>query len=127
MRPVGVDYEGGVLDGPARTAIHLTHRAGALILFLYLGILALLVLRRARYPVHRRLAQALVLALVLQVGLGIANIVAKLPLDLAVAHNGGAALLLLTVLTLVHALHPPGEAGPGRADLDRLARVRGAS
>ena len=104
MRPVGVDYEGGVLDGPARTAIHLTHRAGALILFLYLGILALLVLRRARYPVHRRLAQALVLALVLQVGLGIANIVAKLPLDLAVAHNGGAALLLLTVLTLVLSL-----------------------
>ncbi|MFZ1538571.1 MAG: COX15/CtaA family protein [Chromatiaceae bacterium] len=126
LRPVGVDYEGGVLDGPARTAIHLMHRTGALIVLLYLGSLAFLVLGRARNRVHRRLAQAMIFALVLQVGLGIANIIAKLPLDLAVAHNGGAALLLLTVLTLVHALNPPGEAGP-RADLDRLTRARGAS
>ncbi|MBP8198566.1 MAG: COX15/CtaA family protein [Chromatiaceae bacterium] len=126
LRPVGVDYEGGVLDGPARTAIHLTHRAGALIVFLYLGILALLVLRRAAYPVQRRLAQALLLVLLLQVGLGIANIVTKLPLDLAVAHNGGAALLLLTLLTLVHALHPLAEAGPGHTDRDRFTRPRGA-
>jgi cytochrome c oxidase assembly protein subunit 15 len=77
--------------------------------------------------VQRHLAQALILALVLQVGLGIANIVTKLPLDLAVAHNGGAALLLLTLLTLIHALYPAGEAGPGGTDRDRLARVRGAS
>ncbi len=127
LRPVGVDYEGGVLDGPARTAIHLMHRTGALIVLLYLGNLAFLVLSRARNLVHRRLALAMIFALVLQVGLGIANIVEKLPLDLAVAHNGGAALLLLTVLTLVHALNPPGETGPRCADLDRLTRTRGAS
>ena len=127
IRPVGVDYEGGVLDGPARTAIHLTHRAGALIVFLYLGSLALLLLRRARHPVQRHLAQALILALVLQVGLGIANIVTKLPLDLAVAHNGGAALLLLALLTLIHALYPVGESGPDQGHRDRLVRARGAS
>ena len=127
IRPVGVDYEGGVLDGPARTAIHLTHRAGALIVFLYLGSLALLLLRRARHPVQRHLAQALIFALVLQVGLGIANIVTKLPLDLAVAHNGGAAFLLLTLLTLIHALYPAVESGPDHGHRDRLVRARGAS
>ena len=30
-REIGVDYEGGVLDQPARAAIHLTHRIGAVI------------------------------------------------------------------------------------------------
>ncbi len=127
LRPAGVDYEGGVLDGPARTAIHLTHRAGALMVFLYLGILALILLRRAEYPMHRRLALTLVFALVLQVSLGVANVVAKLPLDLAVAHNGGAALLLLTVLTLAHTLRPLDGAAPRRADPERLAPMRGAS
>jgi heme a synthase len=127
LRPVGVDYEGGVLDGPARTAIHLTHRLGALIVFLYLGSLALLLLRRAQEPVHRRLAQAIIVALVFQVGLGIANIVTKLPLDLAVAHNGGAALLLLTVVTLVHALNPEAKVVKRPEGLDRHTWAERAS
>ena len=63
----------------------------------------------------------------MQVGLGIANILTKLPLDLAVAHNGGAALLLLTLLTLIHALYPAGESGPDHGHRDRLVRARGAS
>jgi len=57
----------------------------------------------------------------------VANVVAKLPLDLAVAHNGGAALLLLTVLTLAHTLRPLDGAAPRRADPERLAPMRGAS
>jgi cytochrome c oxidase assembly protein subunit 15 len=114
LRPVGVDYEGGVLDGPARTAIHLSHRVGALVVFAYLSMLALFLMRRAGQPVHRRLTMALVGVLVLQAGLGISNVVAQLPLGLAVVHNGGAALLLLTMLTLVHALYPPPpEPAPG--------------
>ena len=28
-RGLGIDYEGGVLDGPARVAIHYSHRLGA--------------------------------------------------------------------------------------------------
>ena len=107
LRPVGVDYEGGVLDGPARTAIHLAHRTGAVVVMVYIGLLALALFRRVGQPLHRRLAVALLGALVLQLSLGIANVVAQLPLGLAVLHNGGAALLLLTVLTVVHALGPP--------------------
>jgi len=107
LRPVGVDYEGGTLHGPGRTAIHLAHRVGALVVLIYLGTLALVWVRRAGQPVHRRLAKVLLAVLALQLGLGIANILWQQPLPLAAAHNAGAALLLLTLVTLVHALTPP--------------------
>jgi cytochrome c oxidase assembly protein subunit 15 len=38
--------------------------------------------------------------LVLQIGIGIGNLVLHLPLVLAVAHNLGAALLLITIVIL---------------------------
>ncbi len=106
-RPIGPDYEFGHLDSAARTAIHLTHRLGALAVLLFLGALALLVMRRAEDPGGRRLGLLLAALLLLQVGLGIGNVVGHLPLPVAVAHNGGAALLLLALLTLVHRLSPP--------------------
>ncbi|MEA3276367.1 MAG: COX15/CtaA family protein [Pseudomonadota bacterium] len=112
-RGLGVDYEYGVLDSAARTAIHLTHRIGALVVFLYLAVLAVETVRRAGNPTHRRLGLALGAALVLQVGLGIANVLGHLPLSLAVAHNGGAALLLLALVSLLHALGRPA-AAPAR-------------
>jgi cytochrome c oxidase assembly protein subunit 15 len=105
-RGVGVDYEFGVLDSAARTAIHLTHRLGALLTLLVLGLLAWQVVRRAATRAQRGLGLALFLVLGLQVGLGIANVVAQLPLPVAVAHNGGAALLVLVLLTLLHQLNP---------------------
>ncbi|MEI6413071.1 MAG: COX15/CtaA family protein [Pseudomonadota bacterium] len=103
-RGLGVNYEGGVLDSAARTAIHLVHRLGALILFVYLGILAVLVWRRANYPTHGRLGLALGAVLLVQLGLGIGSVLGHLPIEVAVAHNGGAALLLLTLVALLHAL-----------------------
>jgi cytochrome c oxidase assembly protein subunit 15 len=42
-----------------------------------------------------------------QIGLGITNVIAVLPLPVAVAHNGIAALLLLSVLHLLFELHHP--------------------
>jgi cytochrome c oxidase assembly protein subunit 15 len=104
---LGVSYEYGVLGVAARTAIHLTHRLGALIVFLYLGTLAVQVLRRARHPRHFRVGLVLLGALLLQVGLGIANVLGHLALPIAVAHNGGAALLLLAVVTMTHTLTQP--------------------
>ena len=107
-RPIGPDYEFGHLDSAARTAIHLTHRIGALALLLYLGTLAIVVLRRAGNSGERRLGLALGALLLVQIGLGITNVVGHLPLWVAVAHNGGAALLLLALLTLIHRLNPVG-------------------
>lgn len=106
-RPIGPDYELGHLDSAARTAIHLTHRLGALVVLLYLGALATAVIRRSGGAGERRLGLMLAAVLLLQVGLGIGNVVGHLPLSVAVAHNGGAALLLLVLLTLVHRLSPP--------------------
>ena len=105
-RSIGPDYEFGRLDSAARTAIHLTHRLGALLVLLYLGLLALAILRRAESPKERRLGLLLGLLLVVQVGLGITNVLAHLPLWVAVAHNGGAALLLLVMVTLIHRSKP---------------------
>jgi cytochrome c oxidase assembly protein subunit 15 len=107
-RGLGVDYEYGVLDSAARTAIHLTHRLGALVVTIYIGMLGWKAARVAGTSPLRNLVFALILVLVLQLGLGIANVLGHLPLPVAVAHNGGAVLLLLVLLTLVHLLTPPG-------------------
>lgn len=92
---IGPNYLGGQLDSDARTAIHMGHRIGALLVTLALLALAWQ-LRIAKLP---RLAGLLLLALAVQVGLGISNVIFHLPLLVAVAHNaGGAALLLVMVL-----------------------------
>jgi cytochrome c oxidase assembly protein subunit 15 len=92
---IGPNYLGGQLDSDARTAIHMTHRMGALVLSLVLLLLAW----RLRASGLGRLAGLLLLALAVQVSLGVSNVLLHLPLAVAVAHNaGGAALLLVLVL-----------------------------
>jgi heme a synthase len=105
-RGVGIDYEGGVLDGPARVAIHMTHRIGAVIAALALIVVALTTLSRARSPQLRRAAVAVLLALALQISLGVTTILQGYPLAIATAHNAGAALLLLTMVSLMRHLWP---------------------
>lgn len=79
------------IDGP--TAIHMTHRLGALLVFCVVGAYAAMLLKR------RQAIGLLVAALlVMQVGLGIANVLLSLPLPVAVAHNLGAALLLAALV-----------------------------
>jgi len=101
-RGLGVNYEFGVLDAPSRVAIHFTHRLGALVTLAVLVAVALWARRRARLPaVHT--ASTLVLAAVLvQVAIGVGIVWFGLPLPLATAHNGGAALLLLAMINLLH-------------------------
>lgn len=92
---IGPNYLGGQLDSDARTAIHMSHRLGAVLLSLVLLLLAW----RLRAEGLRALAGLLLLALALQVSLGMSNVLLHLPLAVAVAHNaGGAALLLMLVL-----------------------------
>jgi len=93
-RGIGVNYEGGVLDMAARSAIQLAHRFGALVVFCYLGWLSHKLARRGL----RALGLAIALALAAQVLLGISNVYFGLPLPVATAHNGVAALLLFTLL-----------------------------
>jgi cytochrome c oxidase assembly protein subunit 15 len=93
-RGIGVNYEGGVLDMAARSAIQIAHRLGALVVFCYLGWLAIKAARRGL----RLCGLAIALALAGQVLLGISNVYFGLPLAVATAHNGVAALLLFTLL-----------------------------
>ena len=101
-RGLGVNYEGGVLGGAARTAIHVTHRIGALLTTLMLGCLALLALRTDGHAPVRWAGAAVALTLTAQVTIGIAIVNMTMPLSLATAHNGMAALLLLSVIALNH-------------------------
>ncbi|MBA4501074.1 COX15/CtaA family protein [Marinobacterium marinum] len=94
---IGPNYEGGLLPAEARAAIQVTHRLGAIMLF-WVSMGATFVL----WPV-RRLRRALVgcwCLLLIQAGLGIANVIWLLPLGLAVAHHIGAVALLLMFLHL---------------------------
>ena len=108
---LGINYEFGILDSSARTAIHMTHRVGALVTALYIGGLCIYLLRHARSGFARALVAALAALLLLQLVLGITNVLAQLPLSVAVAHNGVAALLLLALLTLVRSLHSERDGG----------------
>jgi cytochrome c oxidase assembly protein subunit 15 len=105
-RGLGIDYEGGVLDHPARVAIHFTHRLGALVTAIMLATLAILALRRARAGKRRLAAAAALGALILQLAIGITTVLQGFPLAWATAHNAGAALLLLSVVTLLRYLWP---------------------
>jgi cytochrome c oxidase assembly protein subunit 15 len=100
-RGLGVNYEFGVLENDARTAIHMTHRIGALITFIVLALLSIRLIREEQANNLRKLGGLLLLLLLTQVGLGITNVLAHLPLPVAVAHNGMAALLLATLVTLI--------------------------
>ncbi len=100
-RGLGVDYEGGVLHGSARTAIHMAHRIGAIITFVTISFVAVQAIRSGIKLVKLTGIAALILLLT-QLSLGVANIVLHLPLSVAVAHNGVAALLLLSLVSLLH-------------------------
>ncbi|MFK8018102.1 MAG: heme A synthase [Gammaproteobacteria bacterium] len=100
-RNIESNFEGGVLMHPARVAIHLTHRIGALI------VTALLLLGIWRVATRlgaagRRAAALCGAALLGQIAIGVSIVKFGLPLWLGVAHNGNAALLLLGVLGLAY-------------------------
>ena len=99
-RGLGVNYEFGVLEGPARTAVHMSHRLGAVITLLVVAFIAFRSILDACLNV-RRAGSILLALLIVQFSLGVANVLLTLPIMVAVAHNGVAALLLLSILTLV--------------------------
>lgn len=102
---LGINYEYGILDSVPRATIHWTHRLGAIVVAVFLLGLAALLWWQARFDLRwRGLAVVLAGVLVLQLSLGISVVVFHLPLPIAVAHNGGAALLLLTLMAINHAV-----------------------
>lgn len=99
-RGLGIDYEGGVLNHPARVAIHFVHRLGAIAAAVILGVLSVLAWRRGTTPAVRTAGVVLGLVLIAQLILGPIMVMRALPLSLATAHNAVAALLLLATVRM---------------------------
>jgi heme a synthase len=110
-RGLGIDYEGGVLDHPARVAIHFTHRIGAIVAALVLAFVAIKAVRTGQSRGVRVAGAVLGLALVLQWLVGPIMVLKTFPLSLATAHNAVAALLVLAMVALLRFLHPPRGSG----------------
>lgn len=97
IQPEHETYQYGVLDYQQRVTIHVTHRIGAMVTALVLVVLACLLWRQRAL---RGVAAMMLLVLAGQIGLGITNVVASLPLSVAVAHNVTGVLLLLSLVAV---------------------------
>ncbi|MGH8746782.1 MAG: COX15/CtaA family protein, partial [Burkholderiales bacterium] len=97
VRQLGRTDNGAMLPFPALTAIHWTHRTFALVVVLVVGWTAY---RALQIRASRPLGWLLAALLAIQFSLGVANVLAGLPLAVADAHNAGAALLLGSLVVL---------------------------
>ena len=95
VRPLGYGPDGELLKFDALRAIHWAHRVGALTAVLAVGGLAFTLLK---IEGGRKAAKMLLAILTLQVLLGISNVWFGLPLGVAVAHSGVAAILFAFLL-----------------------------
>ena len=98
-RELGVGSDGTWLSFAALTAIHLTHRLGAVVVLIGLVWLAYGLLA-SRAADQRSWALRLLALAALQLLSGLSNAVLGWPLPAAIAHTGGAAALAV-VLTLM--------------------------
>ena len=103
----GVDnYEFGILGNDARVTIQWTHRLGA---YITVAVLVFMLMKVWKYKRFRNLLKVIAGLLVLQVVLGISNVLFSIPMPIALAHNGIAVLLLLSLVTLLHYMSLPKE------------------
>ena len=98
-RDLGMTAQGDYLPFPALTAIHWTHRAFA---FIVVASVVWVALGALKVDALRKTARWLLIVIALQFVIGISTVFLKLPLALAVAHNGGAALLVILLVMLNH-------------------------
>ena len=104
-RGLGINYAGGVLDHPARVAIHFTHRVGAVVASLLL-ILAACMAFRGLGSGPRWAGIWVLAALATQISIAVFMVLETFPLALAAAHNAGAALLVAATVYLNRKLRP---------------------
>jgi fused signal recognition particle receptor len=95
---LGYDGGAGLLPQTARVAIHWAHRLGAVLTFLLVSALAISITSNRSSVELRKVGVLLSFLLLLEVTLGIALVILRMPVALSVAHNAAAALLLLSLL-----------------------------
>ena len=99
----GENYEGGLLPPPARTAIHFTHRMGAIVALFLLGSIGIKYLSHNHKPVQSA-AKYFLAALIIQLMIGVVMVWTSINLSLATAHNAFAAILLLSFINLLYSI-----------------------
>jgi cytochrome c oxidase assembly protein subunit 15 len=100
--PIGVNYEGGLLPEAARQTIQMVHRLGAAILTTYMIFLIMFALASLKKSISLiKPMYVIALLLCIQLCIGMANVIFKLPLITAVSHNLLAVLLLLAMITWI--------------------------
>jgi len=97
-----IDYEFGLLSFEARVTIHVLHRIFAVIASAVLLYLIFSVFRSQASKSSKRVASLILFLLVVQVSLGLSNVVFNLPLAVATAHNGVGALLMASVVYFLY-------------------------
>ena len=91
-------------------AIHFAHRLGAMVATIALILVSVRVLKSRSDPFAQRAALAVLIALPLQLLIGVAMVMKGFPLWLATMHNAGAAAVLLAVVALNCSLRPAWQA-----------------
>lgn len=98
--PHAASYEFGVHTYSERMTMHVMHRFGAIITTLVLGFLLFKLWRQARTRQFQQTGLIIAMLLIVQLALGVSNVVFSLPLLVAVSHNAVGALLLLSLVNL---------------------------
>ena len=98
--PKAATYEFGVHSYAERMTMHVMHRLGALTTTLVLGFLLVNLSHKAQSGLFKRTTFMIALLLLVQLALGVSNVVFSLPLAIAVAHNAVGALLLIALVGL---------------------------
>ena len=105
-RGLGKTAGGEYLPFPALTAIHWTHRMFA---FVVIALIAWLGHKAIKIDGLRKTGRWLLIVIAMQFATGISTIFLDWPLVIAVAHNGGAALLVLLLTMLNYKARIPAE------------------
>lgn len=126
--PLGHEtYEYGVLPYEARMSIHVSHRVGAIVTLLVFSAFLYCCWRRAQTQMMRRMVIAMSFLLVLQLTLGLINIVALVPLWNAVAHNVVAANLLMVLVVFLRQIALRSEAFHLAPEIPALTKISSLS
>ena len=96
FQEIGPNYLGGQMDLESRTAIHLSHRFGAIFVSALIIFLSWTLYKEG----YRKITFLLLILLLLQILLGLSNIIFALPLVVAVAHNLGGFVLVTSLIIL---------------------------
>jgi cytochrome c oxidase assembly protein subunit 15 len=103
--PEAENYKFGTHDYNELMTMHIVHRIGSLITFLYLCWLGIRLYAAASSNLIKKLSALMVLVMGIQVNLGVSNVVYSLPIAVAMMHNAVAACLMLVLVTLSYTLY----------------------